>query len=232
MTAVRQIETQQHARIETSNKYLAFAETSVHSQKVERYAHSRHATGPTRATQANASISSSTWRASREEHKHLQLGDVAEGDVVLDGALALDGRVEVVVVFDDGAVRGDAGAGVAADVPCRRRCLVELGEHRVHRRRCKKTGLTPHIHSRNRNRAAPAPRPSDGPAVIGRPGISAHADIAEPAKANSQAGGCGLWTCGCENFVGVQEPGGQNSKGQNKAAAVYLLIPARYLETE
>lgn len=41
---------------------------------------------------------------------------MADG-VVLAGALALDGRVEVAVVVDDGAVRGGAGAGVAADVP-------------------------------------------------------------------------------------------------------------------
>ena len=62
---------------------------------------------------------------------------MADGAVILDGALALDGRIEAGVVVDDGAVRGGAGAGVAADVPCRRRRLAELGEHRVHRRRCK-----------------------------------------------------------------------------------------------
>ena len=62
---------------------------------------------------------------------------MADGAVILDGALALDGRVEAGVVVDFCAVRGGAGAGIAADVPCRRRCLAELGEHRVHRRRCK-----------------------------------------------------------------------------------------------
>jgi len=65
---------------------------------------------------------------------------VADG-VVLAGAFALDCRVEVWVGVDVGPVRGGAGAGVAADVPCRRRRLAELGEHSVHRRRCKpKTG--------------------------------------------------------------------------------------------
>jgi len=130
-------------------------------------------------------------RASREKHKHLQLGDVADGDVVLDGALALDGRVEVVVVVDDGAVRGGAGAGVAADVPCRRRRLAELGEHCVHRRRCKPRSQL-HISSGNRQtpgEVVPAPRASDGAAAIGRPGTSAHADIAEPAKAKLREDG-------------------------------------------
>jgi hypothetical protein len=48
----------------------------------------------------------------------LQLGDVADG-VVLGGAFALDGRVGGRVVVDVGGVRGDAGAGVTADVPSR-----------------------------------------------------------------------------------------------------------------
>lgn len=78
---------------------------------------------------------------------YLQLGDVADGAVVLDGALALDGRVEGGVVVDVRAVRGGACAGVAADVPCRRSRLAELGEHRVHRRRCKpKEGGGSHLH--------------------------------------------------------------------------------------
>jgi hypothetical protein len=82
--------------------------------------------------------------------KHLQLGDVADGAVVLDGALALDGRVESGVVVDVRAVRGGACAGVATDVPCRRSRLAELGEHRVHRRRCKpKEGV--HICASSRN---------------------------------------------------------------------------------
>ena len=44
---------------------------------------------------------------------------MADGAVILDGALALDGRVEAGVVVDFCAVRGGAGAGVAADVPRR-----------------------------------------------------------------------------------------------------------------
>jgi hypothetical protein len=78
------------------------------------------------------------------EEMDLQLGDVADG-VVLGGAVALDGRVGGRVVVDVGAVRGDAGAGVAADVPCRQRRQLELGEHSVQRRRCNttpKTGFT------------------------------------------------------------------------------------------
>jgi hypothetical protein len=78
------------------------------------------------------------------EEMDLQLGDVADG-VVLGGAVALDGRVGGRVVVDVGAVRGDAGAGVAADVPCRQRRQLELGEDSVQRRRCNttpKTGFT------------------------------------------------------------------------------------------
>lgn len=58
--------------------------------------------------------------ASRVQRVYLQSGDVAEG-AVLVGAVALDGRVEVGVVVQRRVVRGGAAAGVAADVPRRRR---------------------------------------------------------------------------------------------------------------
>ena len=56
--------------------------------------------------------------------------------VVLIGAVALDGRVDVGVVVDVGGVDGDAAAGLAADVPRRRRAQAPSPQNRVQRRRC------------------------------------------------------------------------------------------------
>lgn len=67
--------------------------------------------------------------------RHLQLGDVADG-VVLAGALALDGRVEVRVCVDVGAVRGGAGAGIAAAAEPRWP-HAEPAKHPFQRIRCK-----------------------------------------------------------------------------------------------
>jgi hypothetical protein len=125
---------------------------------------------------------------------------VADGAVVLDGALALDGRVEGGVVVDVRAVRGGACAGVAADVPCRRSRLAELGKHRVHRRRCKpKEGGFTFALAAEMDRLRPRPllpasaRDQGGAAVIGRPGIGTRADTAEPAKAKIRVGP--RWWC-------------------------------------
>lgn len=69
---------------------------------------------------------------------HLQPRDVADG-VVLVGAVAFDTRVQVWAAVHVGPVSGGAGAGVAADVPCRRRLQPELGEQCIQRRRCNTT---------------------------------------------------------------------------------------------
>ena len=63
-----------------------------------------------------------------------QSRDVAER-IVLVGAVALDGRVEGRVVVELRVVRRRAAAGVAADVPRRRRAQPQLAQDRVHRRR-------------------------------------------------------------------------------------------------
>ncbi len=118
-------------------------------------------------------------RAPREGRRHLQLGDPADG-VVLEGAVALDGRVEVGVVVDRGAVRGGAGAGVAADVPCRRRqrrLLPELREHRVQRRRCKCKTPTNHAITMSISLEL-LHRPMAWVATIGRPAIGQDAEMA------------------------------------------------------
>ena len=69
------------------------------------------------------------------EVRNLQFGDVANGGVVV-GAVALDGRVDVGVVVDVGGVDGDAAAGLAADVPRRRRFQPPSPQDRVQRRHC------------------------------------------------------------------------------------------------
>jgi hypothetical protein len=60
--------------------------------------------------------------------RHLQLGNVADGVVVV-GAVALDARVHFVGV-DGRAVRGRADARVAFE-PWRPHLQPELGEHRI-----------------------------------------------------------------------------------------------------
>lgn len=49
----------------------------------------------------------------------------------VEGAVALDGRVDVGVVVDAGLVDGDAAAGLAADVPRRRRPQAPSPQDRV-----------------------------------------------------------------------------------------------------
>ena len=71
----------------------------------------------------------------RGRWRNLQFGDVANGGVVV-GAVALDGRVDVGVAVDVGGVDGDAAAGLAADVPRRRRLQPPSPQDRVQRRHC------------------------------------------------------------------------------------------------
>lgn len=67
---------------------------------------------------------------------YVQLGDVADGRVVV-GAVALDARVDGFAVIDVGRfVDGDAAARVAGDVPCRRRLRAPPPQNRVQRRHC------------------------------------------------------------------------------------------------
>lgn len=61
---------------------------------------------------------------------YVQSDDVADGAGV-EGAVALDGRVDVGVVVDAGLVDGDAAAGLAADVPRRRRPQAPSPQDRV-----------------------------------------------------------------------------------------------------
>jgi hypothetical protein len=72
------------------------------------------------------------------ELNYSQSDDVAEC-VVLVGAVALDGRVERRVVVQRRVVRRGPAAGVAADIPRRRRAQPQLAQDRVHCRRCQET---------------------------------------------------------------------------------------------
>lgn len=92
---------------------------------------------------------------------------MADG-VVPVGAVALDARVEVGVVVDEGVVRRRAGARVAADVPLRlrlrrRRLLPEPREQRVQRRRCETKPHQKRVHIPAGGQRLSPPRPSDGP---------------------------------------------------------------------
>lgn len=52
----------------------------------------------------------------RQSWAYVQLGDVADG-AGIEGAVALDARVEIGVAVQAAVVDGDAAAGLAADVP-------------------------------------------------------------------------------------------------------------------
>jgi hypothetical protein len=64
---------------------------------------------------------------------NLQRGDVADGGCIV-GAVALDARVDVAAVVDVGVVDGGAAAGLAADVPRRRRAQAPSPQDGVQRR--------------------------------------------------------------------------------------------------
>lgn len=63
---------------------------------------------------------------------YFQPGDVADG-AGIEGAVALDGRVDIGVDVHSGVVDGGAAAGLAADVPIRRRDQAPSPQDRVER---------------------------------------------------------------------------------------------------